>query len=439
MAVAQVPPVPKATGGPKKPQPRLHVETRSHDLGKISDGDRPAITWKLENRGDADLIIEKTQSTCGCTVVQLADDQKRIPPGGSIELKAAFDSKGRRGEQNKKIGVFTNDPAQPELTLEFHALVEALYEIDPPGMLNLRAVQRGKEAEKMIVVWPSSGHKQLEIKSFEFDSQVPLSHTIDSFIREEGVTGQRIHLTVSEAASLGPLMTTATLKLVVDGVERIWPIPIRADVVSDLTWTPLVLDASRQVLVPGRQLAPVTIRSSEKAAFDVVKVTAGPLLEATFEQLSEPPARSAFSVYLTLAKETPPGPFAASLQIQTTSLDQPLIEVPVFGIVTAPLQADPGIVLLRPDGTPAGTQRRVKLQADPTAKLEVSSAKCDNPAVSVTVDTTSTRQPAHVAFIKAELKNPSKAAQDATIRVTTNIAGYESFAIPVVIEAAQDR
>ena len=258
-------------------------------------------------------------------------------------------------------------------------------------------MQRGREADKMLLVWPSSGRKDLKIKSFEFDnSQVPLTYTIEPFARDEEVTGQRIRFAVSDAASLGPLMETGTLKLEVDGIERIWPVPIRADVVSELTWTPLVLDASRQVLVAGRQLAPITIRSSEKAAFEVVGLSAGPYLAPTYEVLSEPPARTAVSVYLTVTKDAPPGPFAANLKIETNSLDQPLIEVPVFGIITPPLQADPAIIRLRPDGTPAGEERRVKIQADPTAKLEVREVACDDPNVDVIVDRSNPRLPAHV-------------------------------------------
>lgn len=456
LALAQVPPVPKNEGASTGPQPKLHVAQRLLNLGKIADGDRPVVSWTLENRGDADLVIEKTQTSCGCTVVQLAEDQKRIPPGGVLELKASFDSKGRRGYQHKKIGVITNDPAEPKIDVEFDVTVEPLYEIDPPGMLNLRAVQRGEEVEKMILVWPAAGRKELEIKSFEFDnSQVPLTHTIEPFTRPEGVGGQRIRFRVSDAASLGPLTTTATLKLSVDGIERMWPIPIRADVISELTWTPVVLDASRQVLVAGRQLAPINIRSSEKVTFEITDIAAGPYLEPKYEVLSEPPARTAVSVYLTVTKDAPPGPFAANVKIETNSLDQPLIEVPVFGIITPPLQADPPIIRLRADGTPAGEERRVKLQADPTAKLTVAGVTCDNPEVHVIVDDSMQRLPAHVAFIKAQLKNgkgangneglhgkpsgdgstsPGRRVERAMVRVTTNIPGHESFEIPIVIE-----
>jgi hypothetical protein len=49
------------------------VEKRVQDLGKISDGDRPTIAWTLENRGDAELVIDRTQTSCGCTVVQLPE------------------------------------------------------------------------------------------------------------------------------------------------------------------------------------------------------------------------------------------------------------------------------------------------------------------------------------------------------------------------------
>ena len=124
ISAGQLPPTPTGAGSQTGSRPQLFVAQRSQDLGTIIEGDKATVTWILENRGGADLVIERTVPSCGCTVVQLAEDDKVIRPGGSLPLKAEFDSTNRRDVQTKAVTVFSNDPSEPELKLEFKAKVE---------------------------------------------------------------------------------------------------------------------------------------------------------------------------------------------------------------------------------------------------------------------------------------------------------------------------
>jgi hypothetical protein len=81
--------------------PKIHIAETQKDLGTIIEGDKPTITWLVKNEGTADLVIDRTQSTCGCTVVKLEDKDKVIPPGGALELKVEFHSAGRRGRDRR--------------------------------------------------------------------------------------------------------------------------------------------------------------------------------------------------------------------------------------------------------------------------------------------------------------------------------------------------
>src|SRR3972149_2741208 len=143
LIAGQLPPTPSGTGNEAAPRPQLYVAQRSQDIGTILDGDKATVTWLLENRGNAALVIDRTVPSCGCTVVQLAEDERVIAPGGSLALKAVFDSTNRREAQVKTISVHSNDPAEPELRLDFKAKVELLFELEPAGMLNLRTIRRG--------------------------------------------------------------------------------------------------------------------------------------------------------------------------------------------------------------------------------------------------------------------------------------------------------
>ncbi|MEK7757207.1 MAG: DUF1573 domain-containing protein, partial [Planctomycetota bacterium] len=324
----QLPPTPTGTGGEAAPRPQLYVTQRSQELGTIIEGDKATVTWMLENRGNADLVIEQTSSSCGCTVVQLAESEKVIAPGGSLALKADFDSTNRRDAQVKTVSIHSNDPAEPELRLDFKAKVELLFELEPAGMLNLRTIRRGATGQKGLDIFPGPGRKTLTIHSIEIQDDAPLSFQSEP-LEARGRAGQRVRFTVNESASLGALNAFAKIRLTVDGVDRERSFPIRGEIVADLTWLPKVIDATRQTSLPGKRLAPVTLSSTEKTPFDVVNAAAGPLFDVNVEPNKVLTPRTEYTLTLSLRDDARPGPFGTMLDIRTTSLDQPMVSIPV--------------------------------------------------------------------------------------------------------------
>lgn len=414
--------------------PEIHVEQPIAELGTIIEGDKPSVTWLIHNRGDVDLLIERTAAGCGCTVVKMDDKDKTIPPGGARELRVDFESKGRAGMQTKYISIFSNDPKNAELKVGIRVKVDTLFAVEPAGMLNIRAVNRGQEADKTIDIHPSPGRMKLTIESVRFDTDaLPVTWRAEPLSTPNGV-GQRIFLKFGQTVSLGTLATVVKIRLTVDGHEREVLLPMRADVVGDITWTPVVLDATRQVLVAGRSLAEVTLRSTETAAFEVLSADAGPLFDVACEQVSGSPGRSAWTATLTLKKDAIPGPFGTLLQIRTNSLDQPVIQVPVYGSVTAPLEIEPPIVLLRADGTPLGTERLLKLQSDPNTELRVLEVSGSHAGVTAEIDLNSPRSRSQ-CFVRVRLTGDAGEAKGATVRLATNIPGYEKVEVPVYIDA----
>ncbi len=430
----QLPPTPTGKGSDTAPRPQLYVAQRSQDLGAITEGDKATITWMLENRGNANLVIERTSSSCGCTVVQLAESEKVIAPGGSLALKADFDSTNRRESQAKTISVYSNDPAEPEVHLYFKAKVELLFELEPAGMLNLRTIRRGATGPKGLDIFPGPGRKTLTIHNIEIQNGAPLSFQTEP-LESRGRAGQRVLFTVHESASLGALNAFAKIRLNVDGVDRERSFPIRGEIVADLTWLPKVIDATRQTSLPGKRFAPVTLSSTEKTPFDVLNATAGPLFDVIIEPNRALIPRTEYTLTLTLREDARPGPFGTMVDIRTTSLDQPMVSIPVFGIVAAPLEVDPPMVLLRDDGTANGTRRRVKVQAPTTTALEVTEVTCDQPAVSVAVDREASSRYRHIRFLDVQLSGKLPPGNhQAALHLVTNRTGSERLDIPVTIE-----
>ncbi len=121
--VATPTPTPAATveeAKPEGPLPVAQFETIEHDFGTITEGQKVTHTYKFKNTGQAPLIIQSAQPSCGCTVPEWSKDP--IPAGGEGYVKAEFDSNGKPNAQNKTITVTANTwPKQT--TLRFKAMV----------------------------------------------------------------------------------------------------------------------------------------------------------------------------------------------------------------------------------------------------------------------------------------------------------------------------
>lgn len=111
---------PAAESKPDGPLPTMTFETMDHDFGTIDEGDVVEHTYSFKNTGEAPLIIQSAQGSCGCTVPDWSKDP--IPVGGTGFIKAKFDSNGKPNAQNKTVTVTAN--TWPKQTvLRFKAMV----------------------------------------------------------------------------------------------------------------------------------------------------------------------------------------------------------------------------------------------------------------------------------------------------------------------------
>lgn len=91
--------------------PRLVFDKPLQDIGKIKQGVVITTDFIFKNEGKSELNIRKTESNCSCAVAIL--EKKDISPGEEGKITLRFDSKGRRGTQQKSITLFSNDPKAP--------------------------------------------------------------------------------------------------------------------------------------------------------------------------------------------------------------------------------------------------------------------------------------------------------------------------------------
>ena len=76
------------------------------DFGTIQQGDAPEFTFTFKNIGNEPMIIANAKGSCGCTVPQWPKEP--IAPGETGEINVKFNSKGKKGSQNKTVTLTAN-------------------------------------------------------------------------------------------------------------------------------------------------------------------------------------------------------------------------------------------------------------------------------------------------------------------------------------------
>lgn len=85
---------------------RIKFDADEFDFGDVSEGTLVKHSFKFTNTGAVPLLITNCRSSCGCTVPNWPEDP--IPPGGTGEINATFNTEGRPGPQRKLIYIDAN-------------------------------------------------------------------------------------------------------------------------------------------------------------------------------------------------------------------------------------------------------------------------------------------------------------------------------------------
>lgn len=97
--------------------PVIKFEKQLHDFGNLTMGENISYSFKFTNVGNADLVINNCEATCGCTVPDFPKDV--IAPGQSSYVTVAFRSAGKAGQQLQEVTVVSNaHPSRTKLRIQ---------------------------------------------------------------------------------------------------------------------------------------------------------------------------------------------------------------------------------------------------------------------------------------------------------------------------------
>jgi hypothetical protein len=128
--------------------PEVFMPEKVFSFGSAWEGDIIPHDFIIINKGSSPLEIIKIEPDCGCTA---ASGEQRILPlrGGKISL--LLSTEGYGGETlNKITKIYTNDPAQPLVTVELKGYVKNFVDLSP-DFIELKGKVQQKIISKMTI------------------------------------------------------------------------------------------------------------------------------------------------------------------------------------------------------------------------------------------------------------------------------------------------
>ncbi|MCS6896116.1 MAG: DUF1573 domain-containing protein [Bacteroidia bacterium] len=82
---------------------QITFDKTEHDFGEVVEGPPAVYTFTFKNTGTKPVKLTSVKASCGCTTPSWTQDE--VPPGGTGQVQASYDTKGRPGNFIKTITV----------------------------------------------------------------------------------------------------------------------------------------------------------------------------------------------------------------------------------------------------------------------------------------------------------------------------------------------
>jgi hypothetical protein len=157
---------PVTAASPKGPHPAVHIEEPNYSFGTMEAGGKMSHEFVVHNRGDAPMTLKQGETTCKCTLSEVAGGE--IPPGGSTTVKLEWRAESGPGPFRQSAAISTNDPTQPTITLTVDGEVTESVTINPHEVVfsNLQTTE--------------SSSATVKVYAFHADDLTFTGHTFDS-------------------------------------------------------------------------------------------------------------------------------------------------------------------------------------------------------------------------------------------------------------------
>ncbi len=179
-------------------QPQLQVDQSEIDVGELYGGDVRELRVQFMNTGNATLVLEDIQPSCRC--LSVANPLRSIAPSDTQTVLITFDSEGFRGEVQKYIDIFTNEPDLAFKRLWVKAKVLNNWLLDgTKKTINFGSVEQGSKKKQLISLINTSTDTLLVSEVYSNSENISAQYVPKKVLPDEKFT----FLLELEAHSLG--------------------------------------------------------------------------------------------------------------------------------------------------------------------------------------------------------------------------------------------
>lgn len=303
--------------------PDIEIDAPTHDFGTLPQMESVEHIFRIKNVGNLPLEILDVDPSCTCEKVALK--KNIIPPGGATELKVRYRGSTNSGKTRVAVYLETNDPDEPEVVVSLFGIVNGIAGVYP-GHFNLGNIGQEESIRQSFVIFPRTyGHK-LTVKSVRSTS--PLIKTKLQKVRGKDILA-RVNFEIHRLP-MGPFRETITVTTDAEKYSEIH-VGIEGTVVGECVTEPnQFFMGFLQIDTPVRRT--VTVENHGKADLDILKVENRlPFLEVKVVAI-EPGKKYQIEATCTPTTAAPKS-IRDVVRIHTNSKKQPLLEVPVYGVL----------------------------------------------------------------------------------------------------------
>lgn len=153
----------------------LQCDRPDFDVGSLPQGRELDHTFTVVNRSAAPLVIDRAESSCGCTLAEIS--QHRLAAGESATVKVHFTAGSLVGPFNKSVRVFVSPPGTVLLSVRGHILTDYLPD---PAALTFGDLEVGKTVRRSIVYSPTRAEARWTYGApYTMDSEVALTGPVE--------------------------------------------------------------------------------------------------------------------------------------------------------------------------------------------------------------------------------------------------------------------
>jgi hypothetical protein len=169
-AVAKIHQNPWQGGVGSRPLPEggeVSVDEVEFNFGRLEVKQNDKHEFKITNKGDSKLILNKGITSCSCTVSEIKDSE--LAPGQSTDVVVSWRSKEHTGPFHQSVTITTSDPRWHVITFqikgEFYRAVYA-----DPEELNFGQISGAKEVTLEARILSNLPNQTMKVASLTFSN-----------------------------------------------------------------------------------------------------------------------------------------------------------------------------------------------------------------------------------------------------------------------------